>query len=113
MAKLNTILKNGTNNEALPDSGSVLVGSHLKSRSPNQQLYGQYNDIDGDASADIMQVGSGLSEENRNNAIRTDSNGITTIRGGQVYMDSTVGSIVLRVPVVMTINNKIQNVYID
>ena len=110
-----TVLGNNTNNEAQPNSGSTVLGNNLKSLSANQTLYGQYNDISGDASTDILQIGSGSKEE-RTNALRVDKNGNATLMGGEIYMDTTVGSIVMRVPIYMegigkdastTINKKV------
>ena len=95
-----TVLKNGTNNEAIPNSNSTVIGNNLKSTSPNQTLYGQFNDISSDSSTDLVQIGSGT-PNNRQNALRVDKNGNTTLMGGEIYMDTTVGSIVLRVPIMM------------
>jgi len=110
-----TILKNGTNNSAIPNSNSTVLGNNLTSLSPNQTLYGQFNDIDGDASADLVQIGAGTDENNRSTALRVDKTGNVTLMGGEIYYDSTVGSIVLRTPIYMegtaangnTINKKV------
>ena len=109
------VLKNNTNNQASPDSGAVVVGSHLESKGVNQTLYGQYNDNSGDAENDLVQIGGGTPNE-RANALRVDKNGNVTLMGGEIYMDTTVGSIVMRVPIYMegigkdastTINKKV------
>ena len=107
-----TVLKNNSDNEALPDSGSTLLGSHLKSRSANQQIYGRYNKIDSDASADMVQIGAGRKGAEFN-AFRVDQYGNPTIMGGEIYMDSTVGSIQLRTPILVEINNKVKKVYTE
>ena len=87
-----TILKNGTNNQAVPNSGSTVLGNNLKSTGPNQTIYGQHNDITGDAKDDLLQIGAGTPNK-PSNALRVDKNGNVTIMGGEIYYDSTVGSI--------------------
>jgi hypothetical protein len=95
-----TVLKNGTNNKAKPHSNSTVIGNNLESKGNGQTVYGQFNDTEGDQVNDLVQIGSGNSKE-RSNALRVDKNGNTTLMGGEIYMDTTVGSIVLRVPIMM------------
>lgn len=96
-----TILKNNTGNKAKPNSNSTVLGNNLESKGNNQTIYGQFNDTTGTASDDLVQIGAGTSENDRTNALRVDKNGNVTLMGGEVYYDSTVGSIVLRTPIYM------------
>lgn len=97
------VLKNGTGNEAIPNSGSTVVGNGLKSTGANQVVLGRFNTPN---STDLMQIGAGKDANNLSNAIRTDEDGITTIGGGEIY--TTISNVIY--PVYVTINGKRQKI---
>lgn len=90
----------GFDNVTAPFGKGVVVGKNLTQLTSNQVLLGTHNDISGDASADILQIGAGTENE-KQNVFRVDRNGNPTIMGGEVFYDATVGSIVMRVPIYM------------
>ena len=96
-----TVLKNNSGNKAIPNSNSTVVGNGLESTRDNQTIYGKHNDTSEDRANDLVQIGSGTSSSDKSNALRVDKNGNTTLMGGEIYMDTTVGSIVMRIPVYM------------
>ncbi len=84
------IMRNGSNNQAQRNSGSVVLGRGLISNQRNQTILGRFNNPN---SRDLFQYGVGVGEDCRETALSVTEDGLVRTYGGEVFMQDEDGKI--------------------
>lgn len=99
-------LKNGNDNIARPNSGSIAMGEGAIALGPKQTAMGSYN---APSVENKFMIGGGANEQERLTVFSIDKNGVRKDYGGKIYTRDANGNIV---PVITRLDGEYEEVYL-